>query len=270
MSVEARIAQVRGWAADMGLPLDPAFPVLVDEGGCYSIDIEQGSAEWHLLRLGIPTASGGSRIMTPKRQEYSAAAKGYIAELMAETMLGQPLDWATTDFMVRGTEMEAEARDWYELTRGVEVRQTGFLLAYDGSEGVSPDGLVGDEGGVEIKCYGARHHMEHLLGLDEGAVDPQVQASMRITGRKWWDVVAYNPKLPSRIHRVYRDEGYLAKLDACMIQFKAERAKVERLLAAIGPARIDDDLEAARLKVEQALAEVDALVDQLYPPLEVV
>ena len=261
LSLLTRIAQVRGWAEDMGLPLDPAFPVLVDEGECYSIDIDQGSVEWHLLRLGIPTAST-SRIMTKKKHEYAAGAKGYIAELMAETMLGQPLDsGATTDFMVRGTEMEPEARNWYELTRGVEVRQTGFLMSYDGTEGGSPDGLVGDEGGLEIKCYGAKHHMEHLLGLDEGAVDPQVQALMRLTGRKWFDVVAYNPKLPCRIQRVYRDDKYLAKLDACMVIFKAERAKVEARLLEIGSVRIDDSA------VEDDGA--DALVAEMYPQIEV-
>jgi hypothetical protein len=129
--------------------------------------------------------------------------------------MGQPLDWGTSQWMDRGTELEADARRWYEMDQGVDVRQVGFCLRDDGAVGCSPDGLVGEDGGLEIKCPGAKQHTRYLLGIDDLATahTGQVQGSMFLTGRAWWDVLSYNPELPPVRVRVARDEDYMMALE---------------------------------------------------------
>ena len=97
-----------------------------------TLDLEQGSTEWMMARLGIPTASRFDRLLTPKTRKPSASRDSYRAELVAEYLMGQPLDWGTSAWMERGTELEDEARRWYEMDRGVDVEQVGLVLRDDG------------------------------------------------------------------------------------------------------------------------------------------
>ena len=185
------------------------------------LTMEQGSQEWMLARLGIPTASQFDRILTPKTRKPSASRINYRAELMAEWLLGQPLDWGSSAWMERGTELEADARRWYEMDQGVDVQTVGFILRDDGAVGCSPDGMVGADGGLEIKCPGAVQHVKYLLGIDDLATahTGQVQGAMMLTGRDWWDVLSYNPELPAVVQRVERDEEYITALVAVLDPF---------------------------------------------------
>ena len=218
----------------------------VDAAG---IPIKQGSSAWHALRLGIPTASEFGRILTPKRMDYSAGARAYIAELLAEQILGHPLEMLTSDFMARGTELESQARQWYELERDVEVEQVAFVTdAEPATEGGSPDGLVGTDGLIEVKCLSAKEHMLRLLGEEPVATASQVQGLLRVTEREWCDCIAYSApseisgkRLPPRLDRVWRDETYQDALGSCLDLFKLEMAQAKERLDLIGPEGVIDD-----------------------------
>ena len=198
------------------------------------LEIEQGTPEWIMARIGIPTASAFHRIMTPADGKYSKAADDYICELLAERMLNASLDdsW-TSAYAERGTGMEAEARTWYELTRDVDVREVGFVLRDDGQVGCSPDGLVEPDGGIEIKCLGAKRHVEMVAGGFPAKMT-QVQGGLWLAEREWWDVVAYNPGLPKAVTRVWRDDKYIKKLAGHVDRFLGELAKAEAQMHAAG------------------------------------
>lgn len=218
-------------------------------------DVVQGSADWFALRIGKPTASRFDRIVTPKRLGYSSSAPKLIAELVAERILDRPVDWGVdedTMWTERGAEMEAEARAWYEFERDVEVRTVGFVTNDAGTIGGSPDGLVGDDGGVEIKCRSAKHHMAGVLDFEPIAAPTQVQGYLWLTGRKWWDVVAYNPDLPKRIDRVVPDPEVFAAFDEHFARFFRELDEAWRKVDAAGDAMVDGalaDMLAATLEV---------------------
>ncbi len=183
-------------------------------------DVVQGTSEWAALRLGIPTASQFGRIMTPKTMKFSDQAEGYARELLAEQLLGVPMDSATSGFMERGTLLEKKAVDYYELQRDCTVDRVGFVTTDDGRVGCSPDGFVDDRGMIEIKVPSAAVHIGYLLG--EAVADKyrcQVQGSLLICERDWIDTEAYNPQLPTPIVRQHRDEAFIAKLDASIKQF---------------------------------------------------
>lgn len=184
-----------------------------------TLDLVQGSTAWLQAKTGIPSASNAHKIITPKTGKMSASAEGYAHELIAEQLLGKPLDDATSEFMQRGTILEQSARKWYALQRDVDVQQVGFLLRDDRRVGCSPDGLIGADGGLEIKCPSAAVHIGYLLGDAGEKYKCQVQTALYITGRSWWDFVSYNPDLPSALVRFDRDEEFITKLDAAFDQF---------------------------------------------------
>ena len=189
-------------------------------------DCAQGSEEWHALRLGIPTASNFHRIITQSGKP-SASADGYMHELLAERLLGFPLNTESVDFMERGKALESQAVAWYELQRGVDCEAVGFCTTDDGRAGCSPDRLVSPDGGLEIKCPSPAVHVGYLL--DGGIADKyraQVQGALWITERKWWDTVSYHPDMPQALVRAERDEDYIETL------VTAVRAFCERLTAA--------------------------------------
>lgn len=186
---------------------------------------EQGTPEWHDARLGIPTGSQVDRILTPKQLKVAAAAQKYLAELLAEWVVGYPLEFGgDSQYMERGKQQEPEARAWYELTRDVAVEQVGFLMMDDELFGCSPDFLVGTDGGGEIKCPALHTHIMYLRNpsLLEAEYRGQVQSSLYVSGREWWDLIAYHPDLPKVVRRIERDEAYITALDAALGWFKGE------------------------------------------------
>lgn len=205
-------------------------------------DVEQGTPEWLQLRLGIPTGSQFDRLLTPKTRKPAAARFKYRAELLAEWLLGYPIDnGSQTIWMERGTGLEAEARRWYEFEKGVTVQRVGFVTRDDGQVGCSPDGLVGDDGVLEIKCPSAVQHVLYLLGEEPDYLG-QCQGSLYITGRRWVDFLSYNPALPPKLIRIHRDEEYIAALadvlDSFLAGLELDKAALGEYRAEVRPGMV--------------------------------
>ena len=177
---------------------------------------EQGSPEWLAARLGIPSASMFAKIVTTKGI-WSASADAYINQLVAERLTGEREEVFQSHHMLRGTELEPDARDLYSLMSDAEVTEVGFCLHDTLSAGCSPDGLIGEDGGLEIKCPAPSTHVEYLRGgVLPSKYKQQVMGCLWITGREWWDFVSYHPTMKPLIVRVERDEEYIAALEKCV------------------------------------------------------
>lgn len=192
---------------------------------------EQGTSEWAQARLGRVTASQLHRILTPTGKLSSQSA-AYAFELLAEECLGVPMDNATSGFMERGTILERKARQFYEMQRDCTVEQVGFVMRDDGRVGCSPDGLVGDNGGVEIKVPSAPVHLSYLAGEAGEKYKVQIMASLWICERDYWDFVSFHPDLPSAIVRFRRDDEFIAKLAPAVEQFLSFVDETKAKLAA--------------------------------------
>ena len=177
---------------------------------------EQGSPEWFEARLGIPSASMFSKIVTTKGV-WSTQADSYINQLVAERLTGEREEIYQSHHMIRGTELEPEARDMYCLVKDVEVQEVGFCLHDTLKAGCSPDGLIGEDGGLEIKAPAPATHVEYLRGgVLPSRYKQQVMGCLWITQREWWDFVSYHPNMKPLIVRVERDEEYIAALEECV------------------------------------------------------
>lgn len=173
------------------------------------LDCAQGTYPWHLARRGIPTASEFSRIITPAQWKYAAGASTYICELIAEQYNPNYgfFDEYASLAMANGTLREPEARRYFEFATGHKVQEVGFCLSDCGRYGASPDALVGDDGGLEIKAPDLKTHVKWCI---EGELPKehaaQVHGCMFVTGRSHWWWLSYCPPLPELLIRVERDE----------------------------------------------------------------
>lgn len=183
------------------------------------LEFPQGSAAWIAARLGIPTASMYSKIITQKTMKLSESSTGYRDVLLAEWLLGEPMDTGDFTFTERGTRLETQARAFYEMQRDVEVDEVGFLLTDDRRTGGSPDGLVGDDGMVEIKVPSAPVHVGYLLDGGGDKYRAQMQGNLWISGREWIDFLSYNPLLPPALVRYRRDEPFIKALSGAVSEF---------------------------------------------------
>jgi hypothetical protein len=209
------------------------------------IDCKQGSPEWQDARLGLPTASGFDRIITPSGNPSKGATK-YLAQCFAEWYLGVPLDDFQSAFMERGTEMEPEARRWYEFAHDAEALPVGFCLTDDGRAGASPDSLIGEDGLLEIKCPAAVTHAVYLLGGLTDEYKIQVQGQLWVTGRAWCDLLCYHPTMPRVVTRIERDEPFIEamgkyltafcdRLDEAKAQYAEKKAEADTTRTALAP-----------------------------------
>ncbi len=196
-------------------------------------DCEQGSEAWFAVRRGIPTASHFAQILTPKERKYSKSAGKYADKLLAEWLIGESVTIDASGFMARGTDMEAEARSWYEFDQDVDVVQVGFVTSDDGGVGCSPDGLVGDDGIVEFKCPSAHVHVGMMLASPDDYL-LQVQGNLWLTGRHWAHRVSYHPTMPRVIDPWLRDEELIGQLGAALERFNHELAQKKARLLAMG------------------------------------
>ena len=194
------------------------------------IPCTQGSPEWHAARLGIPTASNFGKIVTPACAA-SKSAEGYMHQLVAERLIGHPCGEIDTPWMQRGQITEAEAVAYYELQRGVDTQAVGFVTTDDGSAGCSPDRLIRDDGGLEIKCPSAAVHVGYLLEREPRKYWPQIQGALWITGRRWWDFLSYCPELPPALIRFERNEQFIASLASAVETFNEHLDAAHRRLA---------------------------------------
>ena len=195
------------------------------------VGYEQGTEAWLESRLGCPSGSGFDKLVTSTGKP-STSAEGYINQLIAELLTGKTTDMKVTEWMQRGTELEPQARNFYELASGNQVQEIGFCK-HDSMEcGVSPDGLVGDDGALEIKCPSPSVHVSYLRGnkLPTKYVQ-QCQGVLWICEREWLDFVSYNESMPALIVRVHRDQDFIKALEtevtkACnLIEKEVERLR---------------------------------------------
>lgn len=171
--------------------------------------IEQGTDEWFEIRKGKLTASNGTAIAA-----NGAGLKTYCQRIIEEMIT--PREPFTNADIERGNELEEIAIMKYEFEHGVQVEQVGFI-ELNNRIGCSPDGLVGKDGGVEVKARNNAKHLALLLGNkpDTGVIW-QIQMCLWITKRKWWDYLSYNPNFKNSLFvlRVLPDEKAFAKLQA--------------------------------------------------------
>ncbi len=193
--------------------------------------MEQGTPEWKAERAGKATASKIADIVAKTKTGWGASRANYMAQLVAERLTSQPTEGYSNAAMQHGTATEPEARDAYAFATDADVSQVGFV-AHPSIEwsGASPDGLVGDDGLVEIKCPNTATHIETLLGdgIDRKYV-MQMQWQMACTGRKWCDFVSYDNRMPGsmalHVQRVHRDDALIASLETDVREFLKEVAK---------------------------------------------
>lgn len=191
-------------------------------------DAEQGTPEWFKARCGIPTASCFDKILTAKTMKLSSQHKGYAAFLLAEKLLGRPLDKFEVKpfWMERGNQLEADAAGLYEFMHEVTTQKAGFITTDDASAGCSVDRFVGDEGILEIKCPAPWTHAENLMSdQPDPDYNQQRQGQLWITGRKWVDFMSYHPEMPPSIIRVERDDEYIEKLAEAIAEFNQVLSK---------------------------------------------
>ena len=202
----------------------------------------QESQDWMQARCGMFTASRASDLMAKTKSGPSASRGNLLALLAVERLTGQPVETYQNDAMRRGTELEAEARDAYSFATGNAVTETGFVR-HDTlpNTGCSPDGIVGDDGLVEIKCPNTATHIETLLsGEIADRYVKQMQWQMACTGRAWADFVSFDPRLPGDlqlfIKRVPRDDALIAEIEDAVrffiLETEAKLRKIENLRVA--------------------------------------
>jgi putative phage-type endonuclease len=205
-------------------------------------DVIQGSDAWLALRAGKVTASRVADVVAKTKPGYGASRANYMAELIAERLTGSPAERFTSAAMQWGTDHEPDARAAYEFFRDAAVQEIGFVEHSSiGMTGASPDGLVGDDGLVEIKCPNTATHLETLIGQAVPAkYVTQMLWQMACTGRKWCDFVSYDPRLPESmsmfVKRIDRDDKRIAELEAevsaFLIEIATKLAQLESLYGA--------------------------------------
>jgi putative phage-type endonuclease len=198
--------------------------------------MEQKSEEWFKARLGKVTASRVADVIAKTKTGYSASRENYMAQLVVERMTNTQTESFTNAAMQWGTDQEPFARAAYEVQQNVLVDETG-LVDHPTIEmaGASPDGLVGEDGLVEIKCPNTATHIDTLLTQTvPGKYITQMQFQMACTGRQWCDFVSFDPRMPQKaqifIKRVPRDDAFIKEIESEIKKFLAEvTAKVDQL-----------------------------------------
>lgn len=202
-------------------------------------DIIQGSPEWFAIRCGKVTASRVADVVARTKTGWGASRANYMIELVAERLTGEPTKGHVSRAMQWGSDTEVEARRAYEFYRDADVVATGFVPhPHVEHSGASPDGLVGDDGLVEIKCPNVATHIDTLLSAtvpDEYVT--QMYWQMACTGRQWCDFVSFDPRMPEAmrlfVRRVQRDGLAIAQLEKLVTAFLDELdAKVAALRTA--------------------------------------
>ncbi len=199
--------------------------------------IEQGTPEWFAQRLGKVTASRVADIIAKTKTGVAASRGNYLAQLVAERLTGQAADSFKSGAMQHGTETEPMARMAYETETGQMVTEVA-MIQHPKIEmaGASPDGLVGDDGLVEIKCPNTSTHIATLMAdKSPSGYMAQMQWQMACTGRAWVDFVSFDPRMPEDmqlfIKRVPRDEKLIAEYETEVVKFLAEvQETVDKLI----------------------------------------
>lgn len=187
------------------------------------IDIEQGSEQWLNEKIGKPSASNASKIITNAGAK-SKQQEGYMFELVGEIITGKKEDGYRNKNMETGNEREYESREFFEIVHNVEVSQVGVVYKDEKKEFLcSPDGLVDNKYGIELKNVLPKTQVKYLLNNKvPSEYFSQIQFSLYITGLEYWYFMSYVPAMKPLIIKVERDEKFLKLLDAELKDFCEE------------------------------------------------
>ena len=207
--------------------------------------MEQKSPEWFAARLGKATGSRIAEIVAKTKSGDSASRGNYMAQLVIERLTNKQEESYSNDFMDWGNLQEPFARAAYEAATNVLVDEVG-MITHPRIEmsGASPDGLVGDDGLVEIKCPKTATHIETLLSKTvPGKYNIQMQWQMACTDRSWCDFVSFDPRMPEGLQmflkRVHRDDALIKTLEDEVIKFLKEvDSKLEQLTNQLKEANV--------------------------------
>ena len=214
----------------------------------------QGTPAWLRARAGVVSASRlGVLVTSTGKVSKSKGVETYLHELVAEIILGGPLDNDVgSGWVSRGTDMEPQARAHYALVTDTEPEEVGFCLRDDKRVGFSPDALIGEDGGLELKVPACRTHVGYALEPDTlvAAYRYQVQGALWISGREWWDLMSFNPVIEPVLVRCKPDLEYHSALDEAVTPF------IERIDKAVDRLRVlsidgdpDDELTQAAAEI---------------------
>lgn len=201
-------------------------------------EIVQGSPEWHKQRLGKVTASRVADVIAKTKSGYSTSRDNYMAQLICERLTQTPTEGFTNSAMQWGTDTEPKAREAYEAETFTTVEQVAMIEHPSiPNTGASPDGLIGNDGLIEIKCPNTATHLETLLNKKvPSKYITQMQWQMACTGRLWCDFVSFDPRLPSHLQlfvkRVDRDNDFIKETETEIIMFLLEMEKKIEALEA--------------------------------------
>lgn len=201
-------------------------------------NIEQGSKEWKLMRCGKVTASNITKVVAKTKSGYSAERENYMAQLIAERLTGSPAETFVNSAMQWGIETESQARSAYEFLFDIDVERISFCdHPTIENSGASPDGLIGTDGLIEIKCPNTATHIDYLLTkkIPKKYID-QMQWQMACMEREWCDFMSFDPRMPENLNRliirVIRDDEYIKELSSEVIKFQEEiTSTIEKLKA---------------------------------------
>ncbi len=188
--------------------------------------MEQRSEEWFQARLGKVTASRVADVLAKIKSGESASRRNYKIQLVSERLTGEKQETYINQAMQDGIDREFYARERYVQQHG-EVEEVGFIQHPTLEAGASPDGLVGDDGLIEIKCPLGTTHTETLMTQEvPSKYMPQIQFQLLVTGRKWCDFVSFNPMFPEHLQlfvkRVDADPVYQKELEVEVSKFLDE------------------------------------------------
>jgi putative phage-type endonuclease len=203
---------------------------------------DQRTEDWFIARLGKVTASSLHKVLARTKTGYGADRGNYLTQLVLERITGTKSEGFTSAAMQWGIDQEPFARAAYEAHHGVLVDEVGFMPHPTiEASGASPDGLVGADGMVEIKCPDSKTALECWLSADpvESKYFSQMQWQMACAGRLWCDYVVFDPRMPAKaqlfVYRVERDDKWIKETEVEVKKFLAEvDAKVAALLKKLG------------------------------------
>lgn len=220
----------------MAKKLEPKGPTIFD---CI-----QGSQEWHQIKVGIPSASNFGTIMANGKDGGPSVTRTKLLHRLAvEQITNEPApEGYRNAAMDKGNAMEAEARESYARRKKVEVRQIGFVTNFDGLKtcGASPDGLIGFDGGLEIKIATEAHVLIPMLQRP-ASMPPehraQIQGNIWVCEREWWDLTIYHHRLmPAVDVRIYRDDHFIKELSNEIERFNFDLRRLVESLKKMGAA----------------------------------
>jgi hypothetical protein len=197
--------------------------------------VPQNSEEWYRERLGKPTASKFDKIITPAGGKTREPWYDYMYQLVYERIVRKPMNIVPATYWTeRGRLLEPAAAKEYVRITGHDVSLGGFILTDDRKVGCSPDRIVNEKHGVEIKCPAPWQHIQYICRGPEKDYKAQIQGQMYVAEFDRVDFFSYNPGMPCVVCTIYRDDEYIKIMSELLNQFTDELDKAEAKARSLG------------------------------------